>query len=70
MVIFLILKSSYLLAKYSVDEKLIDRYNSVFKEYAHFVKFNKNSKYFKQASDINEKAAEELNKYKKTNNLI
>jgi outer membrane protein assembly factor BamD len=67
---FLILKSSYLLAKYSVDEKLVDRYNSVFKEYAHFVKYNKGSKYSKQAIEINEKAAVELNKYKKTNNII
>jgi outer membrane protein assembly factor BamD len=67
---FLILKSSYLLAKYSVDEKLVDRYNSVFKEYAHFVKYNKGSKYSKQAIEINEKAVVELNKYKKTNNII
>jgi outer membrane protein assembly factor BamD len=67
---FLIIKSAHQYAKLSIDEKKLERYDDVFREYQHFIKYNKNSKYTKQAEEINAKAQEELLKYKKINKLI
>jgi outer membrane protein assembly factor BamD len=67
---FLVLKAAHQYAKLSIDEKKIDRYEDVFKEYQNFIKYNKSSKYIKQAEEIRTKANEELIKYKKINKLI
>ncbi len=67
---FLIVKSSYLFAKYSVDEKKEERYQAVFTEYKEFTRNNKSgNKYYAEATEINAKASEELTKHQKLHKI-
>ncbi len=67
---FLIVKSSYLFAKNSIDEKKVERYEAVFADYSEFVRNNKaGSRYYEEAAEINAKAIEELTRHKKLHNI-
>lgn len=67
---FLIVKSSYFYAKYSIEEKKEERYKMVFEEYKEYTKNNKaTNRWYKEATLYNEKAKEDLSKYKKLNNI-
>jgi outer membrane protein assembly factor BamD len=67
---FLIVKSSYYFAKYSIDEKKPERYEAVFTEYKEFVRNNPvTNRYYPEATEINAKAMVELAKHKKLHNI-
>jgi len=67
---FLIVKSSYFYARYSIDEKKEERYKTVFAEYKEFARNNKpDNKWFEEATLYNEKAKEDLSKHQKLHNI-
>ena len=61
---FYIVKAAYLYAKNSVDEKKVERYNEVFKEYKDYLSQHKpTDKYYAEVVEINQKAEKELNNF-------
>lgn len=67
---FMIVQSSYLYAKNSVEEKKEERYNSVFTECKEYYKNNTStSAHFDQVKTFEEKAKTDLEKYKKLNKI-
>jgi outer membrane protein assembly factor BamD len=63
---FLIVKCSYLYARFSIDEKKEERLKNVFAEYSEYTKNNKSSnKWYEEATRYNKKAQEELTKHQK-----
>jgi outer membrane protein assembly factor BamD len=67
---FTIVKSAYLYAKNSIEEKKEERYLAVFTEYKEYIKNNKlGSPHYAEVNAINEKAKIELEKHKKLNKI-
>jgi outer membrane protein assembly factor BamD len=67
---FLIVKCSYLYAKFSIDEKKEERLNIVFAEYSEYTRNNKPSnKWHDEATKLNKKAQEELTKHQKIHKI-
>lgn len=67
---FLIVKASYLFAKYSVDEKKVERYEAVFTEYREYTRNNKpENRYYAEATEVNAKAKAELEKHQKLHKI-
>jgi len=61
---FLILKSSFTLAKNSIFEKQEDRYTETLDHYNTFIKKHPKSKWLKEARDIEKESKSELKKIK------
>ncbi|MBC7426733.1 MAG: outer membrane protein assembly factor BamD [Bacteroidia bacterium] len=62
---FMIVKSTFMLAKNSVETKKEERYNQVFLEYEEFKETNApSSRYYSEATEIFEKAKKNLQKHK------
>ena len=61
---FLILKSNYLLAKNSINEKKEERFKSTIELYYKFIDNYKESKYLSEAESIFESAQKQLNNFK------
>lgn len=67
---FMIVKSAYLYARYSIDEKKEERYNNVFEEFKEFQRNNKaGSKWYAEAEEYTKKARVDLNKHQKLNKI-
>lgn len=67
---FMVIKSNYLYAKYSIDDKKVERLNDVFKAYSEFTqKYQSNNKYYAEAKDLNDKASKELIKHNLKNKI-
>jgi len=67
---YMVIKSNFLYAKYSVDEKKAERLNDVFKAYKEFAsKYQTNNKYYTEAKDLNDKANKELIKHNQKNKI-
>ncbi len=67
---FMVIKANYLYAKYSIDEKKVERLNDVFKAYKEFSgKYPNTNKYFKEAKELNEKASKELTNHNLKNKI-
>lgn len=67
---YMIVKSNFLFAKNSIDEKKEERLNEVFVAYKEYMRNNKEgSAHYKDVNTINEKAKAELEKHKKFNKI-
>jgi outer membrane protein assembly factor BamD len=67
---YMIINSSYLYAKNSIEEKKEERFKAVFEEYKEFTRNNKpGSTYYAEATSLNEKAKVDLEKHYKLNNI-
>lgn len=68
---YLIVKSAYLYAKLSIEEKKEERYKAVFEEFNEFASNNKPSnQYYKSALEINNRAKKDLEKHLQKNSKI
>lgn len=67
---YLIVKSSYLYAKYSIDEKKEERYKAVFEEFNEFSSnYTEKNAYYKTAREYYLKAQKELEKHQQKNKI-
>lgn len=61
---YMIVKAAYMYAKYSVDDKKVERYQAVAAEFKEFSRnHGVSNKFYKLAEDLNSKATKELTKY-------
>ncbi len=66
---FLMIKSSYLYADQSVEEKKLERFNDCIEHYLNFVAYFPESKFLRQAENYLEKSEREVARLKAENNL-